>query len=515
MFKLQVVPGAPLWFFVLLFITCRIVVEAFVPQSFVTTTSRISRTRIYGQERDNESAEVKQYFATCIPGLAPILSEELINLGAQNVEQSGTSGVSFQNDPNSNIDIGMKSLLWVRTAHRIMELVVSTEDYDNWDIFDRDSLYGFIQSTAPIRSLLGDGKGGLLTLSCSTVLNGAVPKELCHSHYTGLTVKNALVDMVREVREDGLRPDVDIVDPDVPLVLVLRGNRNSGGAQATLYRVLHSGGSLHRRGYRVPTVHKAAMKESMAAGLLLESGYDKLIKAAKSDELPAVLVDPMAGSGTFCVEAALIAADFAPGLMRMKHYDGESDRNPHQVPPIVRWKGTDKAQWKEMILDARDRASAGMKWMRQPNVHDSKQSNCVIMGNELNERAAALARGNISKAGFADHISIHQGDCCDWDLNIEETNQSAIVPGRSIIVSNPPWGLRLDEDIESSWLSLKSFFRDQCNESEAWVLSGNKATTRFLRMKKSRSVVVKTADEDLRWIQYHIFKKKPSTAEVN
>jgi len=77
------------------------------------------------------------------------------------------------------------------------------------------------------------------------------------------------------------------------------------------------------------------------------------------------------------------------------------------------------------------------------------------------------------------------------------------------MVCNPPWGLRLTEDIEESWLSLKSFMRGQCNSSEAWVLSGSKETTRYLRMKKSRSVVVKTADEDLRWIQYHVFKKKP------
>lgn len=479
-----------------------------------------------------------RYFATCIPGLSNILAQELLSLGAANVEPSGTSGVYFSNnhadDPSSSdmnhLDIGMKALLWLRTAHRIMQVVstTATEDDDykeaenSWNVIDRDSLYQFIQSTTPVQSLLGDGKGGLLTLSVSTILNGQVPKELCHSHYTSLTVKNALVDLVRDTRDDGMRPNVDIHDADVPLVLVLRGvydKRGQLGCEATLFRALHSGGSLHKRGYRTSAVHKAAMKESLAAGLLLEAGYDKLIAAAKEDGMPAVLVDPMAGSGTFCIEAALIGSDFAPGLLRMKLYNNVNDendggRNPHQVPPIVRWKGADRARWKQLVLEARDRAEVGMKWIRAEDTksNNPRTRNCIIMGNEYNPNAASLARGDIASAGFGDCIRIHEYDCVDWDLSkvgeSDNSNNSVIVPGRTIVVCNPPWGLRLTEDIEESWLSLKLFLREHCNGAEAWILSGSKDTTRFLRMKKSRSVVIKTGDEDLRWIQYHVFQKK-------
>lgn len=505
-----------------------------------------------------------RYFATCIPGLSNVLAQELLSLGATNVEPSGTSGVYFSNNVDgdddeplssssgNHFDIGMKALLWLRTAHRIMQVVSSSattststtlqEEYDYletenpWNIIDRDSLYQFIQCTTPVQSLLGDGKGGLLTLSVSTILNGQVPKELCHSHYTSLTVKNALVDLVRDARDDGMRPNVDIDDADVPLVLVLRGIRDKRGrlgCEATLFRALHSGGSLHRRGYRTGAVHKAAMKESLAAGLLLEAGYDKLIKAAKEDGMPAVLVDPMAGSGTFCIEAALIASDFAPGLLRMKLYHNTNEgkdsgggnsggmmrRNPHQVPPIVRWKGSDKAQWKQLVLEARDRAEAGMKWMmrggdtKKSNANDLWKRNCIIMGNEYNPNAASLARSDIASAGFGDCILIHENDCVNWDLSLgkgepDDSFNSIIVPGRTIVVCNPPWGLRLTEDIEESWLSLKSFLREQCNGTEAWILSGSKDATRFLRMKKSRSVVIQTGDEDLRWIQYHVFQKK-------
>lgn len=475
--------------------------------------SQKSATTLFAEKESYDNENTREYFATCIPGLANILSNELIDLGAKNVEVSGTSGVSFTNDPSSNVDVGMKALLWVRSAHRIMELVSTTEDFDDWIIEDRDGLYEFVQSTIPVQALLGDGKGGLLTLSVSTTLNGNIPKELCHSHYTGLTVKNAIVDLVREKREDGVRPDVDVTDPGVPLALVLRGNQDRrGGCHASLFRVLHSGGSLHKRGYRVSTVHKAAMKESLAAGLLMEAGYNKLIEAAKKDGLPAVLVDPMAGSGTFLCEAAMIASDYAPGLARMKYYDGDG-RNIHQLPPVVLWKGTDKGQWKELVLEARDRAGKGLKWMKEENEKIPGRKNCVIVGNEFNPNAAALARSNVQKAGFSDIISLNEGDCRDWNLGgfeDEESPLKVVVPGRSIIACNPPWGVRLDENIEESWLSLKSFLRDQCNESEAWILSGNKATTKFLRMKKSRSVVIRTGDEDLRWIQYHVFKKKGS-----
>lgn len=484
-------------------------------------------------EEDIDASEssfvaLKEYFATCIPGLAPTLAQELIQLGAKNVEVSGTSGVSFTNDPLTNEDIGMKSLIWLRTAHRIMEKVASSDEYNDddipWKIQDRDSLYEYIQyAVAPnIQRLLGNGKGGLLTLSVTTVLNGSLPKELCHSHYTSLTVKNAIVDLVRELREDGIRPDVDLEDADVPFVLVLKGMRNQRNSldvsvDASLYRMLHSGGSLHKRGYRVETVHKAAMKESLAAGLLLEAGFDKLINAAKEDGLPAVLIDPMCGSGTFCLEAALIAADCAPGFIRLKYQENSSDNsrndtskrvNPHMNPPVVRWKDSDKEYWRQLLLEAKDRATAGRKWMSaKNNSSNDYRKNVLIMGNEMNDGAFDLALGNIEKAGFKDMISLHRHDCRDWHLS------NAVVPGRTIIVTNPPWGLRLTEDVEQSWTSLKSFLREECNESEAWVLSGSKDATRHLRMKKSRSVVIKTADEDLRWIQYHIFQKKMDDIE--
>lgn len=470
----------------------------------------------------------KQYFATCVPGLEKVLASELMALGASNVETSGNAGVSFTNSPSDTFDIGLRSLLWLRTAHRVMELITSTmptglDQYDNGEqcyVYDSDELYNFVRSTIHVQTLLGNGRGGLLTLNVRATANGRLPKELCHSHYSSLTVKNALVDAVRDLRDDGTRPDVDLDDADVPLVVVLRG-RDGKKADVSLYRVLHSGGSLHRRGYRggdgideSGVVHKAALKESLGAGLLLEAGWDKLCAAAKEDGLPAILVDPQCGSATLPVEAALIAADIAPGLMRIRSQAKRGgDFNPHQMPPAIRWRDGDVDEWKSLLAEATTRAKAGLAWMKSDSSTIPGRKNCEIYANEYNSRAAELAYGCISKAGFSGSIELNEGDCLDWDLGGESEESAERIPveGRTIVVANPPWGKRLSEDIEQSWESLKTFLRRECNGVEAWILSGNKDLTRILRMKKTRSLVIKTGSEDLRWLQYHIFKKKDAS----
>ena len=140
----------------------------------------------------------------------------------------------------------------------------------------------------------------MFTISCQC--NGRInsgSNDLSHTHYTALTVKNALVDTCREYY--GKRPNVDIHNADVPFQILLHENT------CTLYRCLNNE-SLHKRGYRSSfDIHKASLKESLAAGLLLTCGWDKLIYDTRynSPSQSAVLVDPMQGSGTFLLEAQI------------------------------------------------------------------------------------------------------------------------------------------------------------------------------------------------------------------
>ena len=492
---------------------------------------------------NNANEDIRFYFATCIPGLADCLANELISFGALHVETQGSSGVRFEGTPT----VGLKSILWCRTAHKIMELIASSTDYDSdysEGIRTSNDLYQFCKSSIHTPSLLGNGSGGLLTLSVSTTYASKVPKELCHSHYTALTVKNALVDSVRELRDDGERPDVDVYDADVPLVAVIRGRRLDNGrrrdwrqrdrnnqhfeanfqaeeeenlvADVDIYRCLHSGGSAHRRGYRKMSsedsddavIHRAAMKESLAAGLLLQAGWDKLVNAARADGKGAVLVDPMAGSATLPVEAALIACDMAPGLSRIASWrSGDGTRNPHRYPPAIRWKNfSDLASWDKLLNDAKNRAMTGMKFAASSMANGQK--NVSIYCNEKNFGAAQLARSSIKNAGVSRIVSLSEGDCIDWDLD------SCTIPSRTIFVSNPPWGKRLSQDIDDSWVNLREFIRREAPGCEVWVLSGNKDLTKILRMKKSKSLTIKTAEEELKWLQYHVFQKREVYAET-
>jgi len=266
------------------------------------------------------------------------------------------------------------------------------------------------------------------------------------------------------------------------------------------------------------------MKESLAAGLLLESGWDKLVQAARSDGLGAVLIDPMTGSGTLPTEAALIACDMAPGLLRIASWRGGSDdgrgRNPHRYPPAIRWKDfCEMEEWDNLLSNAMERTKSGMKWARSPlkptekGMLNIKRKNVTILCNEKNPRACNLARISISNAGIGAIVSLHEGDCVEWDLGGMHGDHRAVIEGRTIFVCNPPWGVRLTEDIDNSWVSLREFLRREGNGAEAWVLSGNKDLTKILRMKKSRTLVVRTAEEDLRWLQYHIFQKSEVPVE--
>jgi 23S rRNA G2445 N2-methylase RlmL len=218
------------------------------------------RTILQGQQHaisgaDDESSvhQRKEYLATCIPGLATYLEEELEECGVSDTQVLSEAAVSFSTHDEST---ALKVLLWTRTAHRILEQIDTFSGVET-----RADVYDAVKhSRMPVKDLLGDGHGGLLSLSVKVIANGRLPKDISHSHYTALTIKNALVDQVRDLK-GGDRPDVELEDPDVPLVAILHSQGMS--ADMTLYRSLAPPGSLHRRGYRSGgAIHKAGTCQS-------------------------------------------------------------------------------------------------------------------------------------------------------------------------------------------------------------------------------------------------------------
>jgi 23S rRNA (guanine2445-N2)-methyltransferase / 23S rRNA (guanine2069-N7)-methyltransferase len=239
-------------------------------------------------------------------------------------------------------------------------------------------------------------------------------------------------------------------------------------------------------------MHKAAMKESMAAGLLLEAGY------SKDSAANTVLVDPMAGSGSLVLEAAMIAADLAPGLMRIK-----CGVSGHQKPPVLQWKSSRDENaaeiWRDILVEATERAKEGLRAL-------SSAEKPRILANDIHEGALDILEASLEQAGLQSCVEVHEDDCRDWDL---PSLQGEMDRYRYLIATNPPWGVRLSEDMHESWESLRVFLRSCPPGTEAWVLSGNKESTRHLGLKRSRSLSLQTAQQNLRWIQYNILDKPP------
>ncbi|CAM9955913.1 unnamed protein product, partial [Scytosiphon promiscuus] len=399
----------------------------------------------------------RSYFATCPRGLETVLRDELMSplIGATLVKSSGR-GCHFRGDQA----VGYKAILWLRTAHRVLELVGEGGSPLGAPIDGAESLYG-AAAAVPWSRFMRQGQ----TLSVDAIL-GVVPDGLTHSHFTALTVKNAVVD---QLRDNGQRPSVDTDNPDLPLVVYLDRGR------ALLYRSLSGTRSMHKRGYR-DAMHAASLKENVAAGLLLASGWDPETQG---------LADPMCGSGTLVIEAALIALRRAPGLVAMGAYGGGKGgrgwaKEAGWKPAVTSWPDFDAVLWRETVGEALQLQRA-----RPP---------AAIMGNDWHHGALSLAWRDAKAAGVEDCVTLFDEDVSRW------RPPSSV----DLAVTNPPWDHRLDRDAENSWHGLLEFLRREVAEKDAWVLSGNPALSRVLRMKSEQNIFLATGGVELRWLKYHL-----------
>ena len=253
----------------------------------------------------------QRYFASTARGCEPYLADELASLGASHVE-IGRSGVHFDGDTR----VGYAALIQCRTATKVLEVLAWRNGVET-----AADLYN-LGRDVPWPELM-DVEG---TLRVDATLTGGVSQALAHSHFSSLTLKNAVVDSFRGENQLGRRPSVAKDDCDVPLHLFLDRDR------CTLYRSLSSE-SLHKRGYRARTSHRAALRPTVAAAMLYGARWPQRSMRGEA------LCDPMCGSGTFLIEAALMARQIAPGLQR-----AESEG-------FACGEGTDGA-WDEVVRDA-------------------------------------------------------------------------------------------------------------------------------------------------------------------
>jgi len=343
----------------------------------------------------------RRYFATGHKGLEQVLAAELRapEIGATEV-RSGSSGTWF----SGGRDAGYRACLWLRSGIRVLEEIArgpasSPEELYEWAMTLDWSAWLTVKQTFSIEARVWDS-------------------QITHSKYAALRIKDALCDSFR--RRCGSRPDVDTERADLPLFLYIYRD------EAILYRDL-AGTTLHKRGYR-DALHKSSLNEALAAGILLQAAYDGRVAFA----------DPMCGAGTFAIEAALIAARRAPGLLRQRF-------------PFESWPDFDRQLWK----DCRGRAY-GMARYEVPK---------AIMANDRHSGALALAAKDAAAAGVGEYI------------RFSEAEVGAFAPEEplGLVCVNPPWGKRLSgPDVKTAWRDLGRFLRERCAGANVSVLTGNR-----------------------------------------
>jgi 23S rRNA (guanine2445-N2)-methyltransferase / 23S rRNA (guanine2069-N7)-methyltransferase len=329
-----------------------------------------------------------QLFASTPKAMENILADELKELGAKDVHPK-LAGVSFQ----GNLEMAYRACLWSRTANRILLPLSSFEVNSKEDLYDAVKKINWFDHFKPDDTFVVS-----FNAKHSDVIN--------NSHFGSLVVKDAIVDQMRAKFHK--RPNIDTHRPNIRVNVYL----NAENAQLSLDL---SGESLHKRGYRAENI-TAPIKENLAAAMLLRCGWPEIAKKGGS------LIDPMCGSGTLLLEAAMIAADFAPGLLR--DYYG-----------FMGWKQHDTECWQKLISEAENRKSVALENMP------------VIAGFDQSRRTVATAITHVENAGFQNKIHVERRDI--QDAEPAESWQ----PG--LLICNPPYGERLGDDEQIAQLYLQ------------------------------------------------------------
>ncbi len=362
-------------------------------------------------------------FATTSGGLSELLREELIALGAKNVKAQ-PRGVAFEGSK----ELAYRACLWSRLANRIFITVLEVELDNQEQLTTEVAKHNWFEHMdvcdAFAVSFSGKGMG------------------IDHSHYGALKIKDGMVDYFMAKTDD--RPTVDTVNPN----LRVHGHLNRNQLTLSIDLV---GYSLHQRGYREGQQVKAPLKENIAAALLLRSGWPEIAKQGGS------LYDPMCGSGTFLIEAAMMASDAAPGL----------DKQDRML--LNQWKQHDALLWNRLVDEARARKVAGLQNMP------------AIYGSDASHKSLDIAEEAILNSGYFKHISVKQ-------MTVEQGRiWSDWKPG--LVMSNPPYGERLGEvkEVKRIYTALGNYLKAEFDGWQAAVFTCNPELGMYLGLKAKRS----------------------------
>jgi len=372
-----------------------------------------------------------ELIAKTFMGLEPVLAKELTQLGANDV-QIGRRMVSFTGDK----ELMYRANFQLHTAIKILKPI------NHFKARSADDVYEEIKKIDWTELLAGDK-----TFAVDAVV---FSEEFRHSKFVSYKVKDAIVDQLRE--KTGKRPNISVANPDLRLHIHIAED------QCTLC-LDSSGESLHRRGYRQESV-EAPINEVLAAGIILMTGWQ-----GETD-----FIDPMCGSGTFLIEAALIARNMAPGLFR-KEYAFE------------KWPDFDADLFDEIYNDD----------------SQEREFNHRIYGYDVDFKAVNTARLNVKAAGLSDCISVEQQDFKDFVQPKE----------KAIIVTNPPYGERISTpNLLETYKMIGERLKHQFMGNDAWILSYREECFEQIGLKPSIKIPLYNGSLECELRKYQMFDGK-------
>jgi putative N6-adenine-specific DNA methylase len=374
-----------------------------------------------------------EMLAKTFKGLEQVLAAELVQLGANNV-QVERRAVSFTGDKRMLYTANM----CLRTASRVLVPILSFKAQKADDIYEKVKALDWSQ---------------YMTVKTTFQIDATVYSDYFrHSQFVTYRVKDAIVDYWMEHEKQ--RPSVKLEGADLYLNVHIAGDRVTLSLDS-------SGESLHKRGYRVANT-QAPINEALAAGMLLLAGWN-----GQSD-----FYDPMCGSGTLLIEAALIARNIAPGVYR-------------QGFAFEKWADFDADLWDEVYNDdSRER--------------DFKHK---IYGSDAGFYAVQAATKNIQSASLQRDIEVRQ-------IRVEELRLADTNTEGALVMINPPYGERLSQDknVLRLYQDMGTALKHQFSGATAWIISSNEDALKCVGLRPAKKVHLVNGDLECLFNKYELFK---------
>lgn len=370
-------------------------------------------------------------------GLEEVLAEELKMLGAQNIKIMNRA-VGFKGDKG----FMYKANLNLRTALRVLKPIAHFQAHDEKELYQRLCEIDWTK---------------FLDINNTFATHATTHSEVfTHSKYASLVMKDAIADTFR--KKFNKRPNVD---PDMPNLSI-----NLHIAKYTCTVSLDSSGeSLHKRGYKLDAV-TAPMNEVLAAGLILLSNWNKTSN----------FHDPMCGSGTLLIEAALIAYNIPVNIFR-RHFGFE------------KWKDFDEALWETIKYASLDK---------------EKEYHGKITGSDNFQKAVRITRGNIENALMRDNITVTNSDFFDTEIK-----------SGTFVISNPPYGERIDLGINDFYDKVGSTLKHNYQGCIIWLISSDIENMKFIGLRPSKKIKVMNGELECSFRKFEVYEGSKKSSKVS